>query len=354
MLPQPEREGIARRTGDMSGGDLPPRVALERMISAYRTSQAIRAAAALGLADHLKDGPKSSEQLARTTGTHTPSLYRLLRALASVGLVEEDEGGRFRLTPVGAYLRSDVPGSLRASAIALNEPWYHRAWEGLLSSVQTGEVAFGRVHGMGFWEYCARNPEAGAAFNAAMTGGSTERASTFLASYDLSGVGTLVDVGGGQGRLLAAVLAAHPSMRGVLYDRPEVVAGAEAVLREAGVADRCRVAAGDFFEAVPRGGDAYVLSLIIHDWNDERAVAILKSCHRAMAAGKKLLLIERVIAPRGAPDFAAFTDLSMLVLFGGRERTEAEFRALFEAAGFMLTRVIPTSAQWSVIEGVRT
>jgi hypothetical protein len=334
--------------------DLPSRAALTRMITAYRISQAIHAAAKLGVADRLKDGSKPSDELAAEMGVHAPSLYRLLRALASVGLFEEDDRGRFRLTPLGAYLRSDVPDSARAFAIALNEPWFRRAWEDLPHAIETGERAFDRVHGMGFWDYLARHPEAGAVFDAAMSDDSGIRAHAVIAAYDFVGVRTVVDVGGGQGRLLAAVLGAHRHLRGVLFDRPDVIAGAHDVLGQAGVSDRCEVVAGDFFDSVPGGADAYILSRIVHDWDDESAIAILRRCRHAMALGKKVLLIEQVIAPGNDPDPAKFTDLNMLLLFAGRERTAAEFRSLLQAAGFTMGRVVPTSTPWNVLEGVAT
>jgi hypothetical protein len=326
-------------------------VALGRMLMAHMTTHAIGAAAKLGVADHLKDAVRSSQQLAEATGTQAPSLYRLLRALASVGLVEEDELAHFRLTPVGAYLRSDVPGSVRDFALMLNEPWHTRPWEGLVHSIETGEPAFDDAYGMGLWEYLSRHAEEGMLFDAAMSGGSYDRANALLQSCDLSGVSTLVDVGGGQGRLLAIVLAAHPSMRGILFDRPEVVAAAGQFLQEARISDRCNVVAGDVFDSVPSAGDAYVLSQIIHDWDDERAIKILQSCRLAMEKGSRILLLEQVILPGNGQSGAKFLDLDMLVLIAGRERTAAEFRSLFEATGFAFQRVVPTLNQWCVIEG---
>jgi hypothetical protein len=329
-----------------------PRSALTGLITGHYISQAIYVAAKLGIADQLQDGAKGSEELAKSTKTHAPTLYRLLRALAGVGVFDEDDGGRFSLTPLSEYLVSDVADSARAFAITMNEPWFRRAWEGLPYSVETGQSAFDQVHGIGFWEYLTRDPAAGALFAAAMTGGASERAKLLLRTCDWQGVRTLVDVGGGEGQLLAVVLASHPEMRGLLFDRPEVVTGASAVLQEARVADRCQVVTGDFFERVPEDGDAYVMSQILHDWDDDPAVTILQNCRRAMRQGARLLLIELVLAPRGRADRAAMGDLNMLVLLGGRERTAAEFDTLLQAAGFRLERHTQASPRWSIIEGI--
>jgi len=322
------------------------------MITGYYAAQAIHAAAKLGIADQLRDGRKSSAELAQATGSHAPSLYRLLRALASVGLFDEDEQGRFALTPLGANLRTDVPDSAHPLAIVLNEPWYHRAWEDLLYSVKTGERAFDHVHRMGFWEHMSRYPEDGALFDAAMTGGALARANALLAACDWSGVGTLVDVGGGQGQLLAVVLSAHPEMRGVLIDRQDAVAAAPEVLAKAGVADRCEVVAGDLAESVPSGGDAYVLSLVLHGMDDARAGTVLRNCRQAMRAGGKVLVVEHVVLDGNSADPAKFGDLNMLVMVGGHERTAAEFDTLLQAAGLRLERDTVARPPWHVIEGI--
>jgi hypothetical protein len=321
------------------------------MIAAPYISQMIHAAAKLGVADELQAGPKSAEEIAEALRVHAPSLYRLLRALASLGLFEEDDRGRFALTRLGDYLRTDAPESARAFAIVINEPWIHRAWEDLLYSIQTGERAFNHAHGVGFWDYLAQYPDQGALFDSAMSGGSGPRAAALLGARDWRDVGTLVDVGGGNGQLLASVLAAHPSMRGVVFDQEQVVRDAPAVLREAGVADRCQIVGGDFFEAVPSGGDAYILSQIIHDWDDQQALAILRTCRRAMATGKRLLLIEQVIEGRNSPDMAKIEDVNMLVLLGGRQRTADEYAALFRAAGFGFVGVAGPE-RWKIVEGI--
>jgi hypothetical protein len=307
--------------------------------------------AQLGIADLLKDSPKDVEDLAQVTHTHAPSLYRLLRAVASLGIFAEDDRRRFRLTALAEPLQRDVPGSLHAMATFAGEFWRWQAWGHLRQSIQTGETAFQHTHGMGWFAYLAQHPEASAVFDAAMA--SSERHQTVVAAYDFSTIRTLVDVGGGTGKLLATILQAHPHLQGVLYDTPQVTARAHELLHAAGVADRCAVVAGDFFAGIPSGGDAYLLSLIIHDWDDAPALSLLENCHRAMPAHGKLLVIEQVVPSGNAPSPSKLLDITMLVEAGGRERTETEFRALFAAAGFTLTKIVPTRAPECVLEGIR-
>ena len=330
-------------------GATPPPATLLQMMTGYWVSQALYVAAKLGVADHLAGGQRSSEDLAMATGTHAPSLQRLLRALASVGVFTEATPGHYALTPLAALLQSATPGSMRALAITYNEEQY-RAWGDLLHSVRTGEVAFAHRHGMPIFDYFARHPEADRVFNEAMIGWTTQVAGAVASTYDFSPFGTVVDVGGGYGTLLAAILQRNPNPRGVLFDQPHVVADAEDFLTTAGVADRCARVGGDFFAAVPAGGDAYVLSQILHDWDDERCVAILQQCRRAMPDHGKLLVVELVLPEGEEPFFGKWLDLHMLVMAGGRERTAAEYDALFRAAGFALTRVIPTPPGPSVVE----
>lgn len=338
----------------METEQLPPLLQIhQRMITAYWTSQALHAAATLGIADALRDGPLNADELGTATGTHGPTVFRLVRALAGLGLFLADGDGRLGLTPLGEYLRSDHPQSIRAWAIALNEPWFHRAWEGLTDAVRTGEVAFDRAHGMGFWAYCAAHPDAGALFDAGMTSGSAALARALTQTCDMAGMQTVVDVGGGQGRLLVEVLLNQPHLRGILFDQPQVVSGAERILREAGVLDRCQIVGGSISEEIPGGGDAYILSRILHDWNDADAAIILRSCQRAMAPDARLLLIEQVVPPGNGDAWSKLSDLNMLVLFGGRERTEAEFRQLLASTGFRLAAVHPTPTSWTVVEAVR-
>jgi hypothetical protein len=324
-----------------------------QLIAGFWVSRALYIAAKLGIADLLKGGPKNSEELAQATGMHLPSLYRVLRALASVGVFAEDGHGRFTLTPLAATLRTDVPGSLRAFAIAELGEDHYPAWGEVLHSIKTGEIAFDHLFGMDVWQYRAQHPEEGRIFDEAMASFSSVVNAAIVDSYDFSSLGTIVDVGGGDGSLIASILQANPGMKGVLFDLPHVVAGARRRIEAEGLAERCEVVAGDAFTSVPSGGDAYLLKWIIHDWDDERSVAILKNCHRAMAAHGKLLLVEAVIPHGNTPSFHKFMDLNMLVMTGGRERSEAEYRVLLEAAGFRLTRVILTQSEMSVIEGAR-
>lgn len=333
--------------------DIPPPVAMLQLIAGFWASRAIYIAAKLGIADLLKDRPKNSDELAQSIGMHAPSLYRLLRALASVGVFAEDEHGCFALTPIAATLRTDVPGSLRAFAIAELGEDHYPAWGEALHSVKTGEIAFDHLFGMDVWQYRAQHPEDGKIFDEAMASFSSVVNAVIVASYDFSPFGQIVDVGGGDGSLLASILQANPRMKGVLFDLPHVVAGARRRIEAEGIVERCEVVAGDAFTSVPSGGEAYLLKWIIHDWDEERSVAILKNCHRAMVENGKLLLVEAVIPRGNTPSFHKFMDLNMLVMTGGRERNEAEYQALLEAAGFRLTRIIPTQSEMSVIEGAR-
>jgi hypothetical protein len=324
---------------------------LMQLVLAFRVSQALHVAATLGIADRLAAGPRTAADLARATGTHPRALYRLLRAVASVGVLAEDGAGAFALTELGQYLRADHPQSVHGSAVYQGHPTMWGTWQHLRHSVTTGEPAFRHLYGVDPWAYRAQHPDAGAVFDRAMTSNSLQVRDAVVAAYDFAAARTVVDVGGGNGALLAAILAAHPEARGVLFDQPHVVAGAAPLLRAAGVAARCAVAGGDFFEAVPAGGDVYLLKAIVHDWDDAQAAAILRTCRRAMTPEARVVLIERVLAPGDAPDPSKFHDLNMLVMLGGQERTAAEFAALSRAAGFRLTRVLPTAAGVSLLEG---
>jgi hypothetical protein len=325
------------------------------MAEGYQVSAALRAMVVLDLADHLAAGPRTIVELARATGTHMPSLARLLRALVALDLCAYDDAGRVHLTPLGDTLRADAPDSLQAYARMSTSPWFWRTLQELPQAIRTGEPTFPHVYGVGFWDYLAAHPEEGAIVASALTADSPSRAAALLATCDFSGVGAVVDVGGGQGQLLASLVRAVPSLRGILADRPEVVAGAPEILRAAGAIDRCEVVAVDFFVSAPAGGDAYVLSQIICDWPDEEALAILRVCHQAMAQGARLWLLEVVVAPEDqiTPDHALF-DLTELTLLGGKARTAAEHQALLEMAGFTEVAVRPTEIAWSVIEAIRS
>jgi O-methyltransferase domain/Dimerisation domain len=325
---------------------------LRELINGYQVSQALHVAATLGLADLLEDGPRDADDLAAETGTHAPSLYRLMRALAAAGVFQEDDERRFALTEVGAHLRSDAPGSQRGWAAFIGRPYQFATWSNLLYSVRTGENAFGHVHGTGAWEYRSQHPEESAIFDAAMTSVTGRTNAAVLEAYDFGGFGTVVDVGGSRAVLLAALLSKYPEMRGVLFDLPHVVAGAPEVLERAAVADRCTVVGGSFFDDdVPEGGDAYLLKAIVHDWDDEPATEILRACRRAMRPDAKVLVLERILAPPNEGADAKFSDLNMLVSLSGRERTEAEFEALLAAGGYRLDRVVRSDSHVAVIEG---
>jgi hypothetical protein len=323
------------------------------LIAANRITQAIYVVAELGIADILKDGPRSAEEVAKAAGASEDSVYRLLRALASLDLFATLPGRRFELTPSGQSLRGDVPGSLRAWARFNGHEITWRPWGELLYSVKTGKSAFDHVFGTTVFEYAAKHSDAGVALNDAMTALSAIDSASVAEAYDYSGIGTLVDVGGGHGFLLTALLRTNSSLRGILFDLPHVVEGAADRFRREGLADRCAIVGGDFFDTVPGGGDAYAMKFIIHDWDDDRAIRILRNCRRVMRGGARLLIIERVLSAGDEPDFGKFSDLQMLVFApSGRERTEAEFRAVYDAAGFRLTRVVPTTSPLSIIEGV--
>jgi len=321
------------------------------MIIGSWVSRAIYVAAKLQLTDLLADGPRPAEELAAAAGVAPRPLYRLLRALAGVDVFARDADGRFRLNPLAEPLGGRGPDSLRALAVTLGEE-KDRCWDDLFETVRTGETAFDRLYGRPVFAYLGEHPEQAEIFDAAMTGFSGRAMRAVLDAYDLSGVATLADVGGGLGTNLAAALGRYPALRGLLFDRPHVVARARPRLEAAGVAGRCAVAGGDFFEAAPRGADAYLLGHILHDWEDAQAGLILDNLRRAMPAGAKLLVVEYVLPEGDGAAFAKLLDLHMMVAIGGLERTEAEYRRLLAAHGFRLTRVVPTAGDISVIEGV--
>ena len=329
-----------------------PATAVTHLIMGFRTTQIIYAAAKLGIADLLKDGPQDASAMASVIGVHPRALYRLLRALASLGFFAETIDGRFQLTAFAQTLRSDVPGSLRGLALLFGDEWLWRAYGMTLHSVTTGLPAFDLVHGQALFEYLQRHPEAASTFDQAMTANSEQESTAVLAAYDFSDAVNLVDVGGGQGALLAAILKAYPQAYGVLFDQGSVIDRARNVMDYAGVADRCAMTPGNFFEAVPEGGDIYVLKSILHDWDDRQSITILKKCLEVMKRGSRLLVIERVVPEGNEPSEAKLFDINMLVVTGGLERTEREYRKIFEAAGFDLTRIIPTKAPVSIVEGI--
>ena len=332
--------------------NIPPQAQLGQMITGYWTSQAIYAAAKFGIADLLNDGPKSADELASATGTKSELLYRLLRALASVGIFAEEDGKRFSLTPLAEPLRSDVAGSQRSLALMMGDAQY-RAWGNLADTVQTGDNAYEKIFGKPIFDHLAEQPEKARIFDAAMTGIHGRETGAILDAYDFSGINVIADIGGGNGSKITAILQKHPEMRGILFDLPHVVERARPHIEAAGLSDRCQLVDGDFFQSVPSGADAYVMRHIIHDWDDEKSLTILRNCQAIMSPGKRLLLIESVIPPGNDPFMGKFLDLTMMLIPGGKERTEEEYRELYDKAGFDLVRIVPTNTEVSVIEGIR-
>jgi SAM-dependent methyltransferase len=323
------------------------------MITGYWVSQAVGVAARLGVADQLTAGPRSSDDLARAVGAQPQALHRVLRMLASIGIFSQPDPGVFALTPLGETLRSDTPGSLRYFAIAETAFGHWAPWGRLLDSVQTGKPMAREALGGELWEWYGQNEEEAAFFSAAMGNLSALAASELVRVYDCTTARTIADIGGAHGVLLAAALRANPNARGILFDMPHVIATAADALEGQGVADRCELVSGDFFDAVPGGADLHILKQILHDWDDEHAMQLLKNCHRALAPGGNLLLVEMVVPADNQPGMAQAMDLNMLVLLGGRERTEAEYRDLLGDAGFRLERVIATHSPFQVIEATR-
>jgi SAM-dependent methyltransferase len=356
MGPSPRRILMTDSSHSHTANDVSvsPAVALRDLCTGFWRAQAVAVAAQIGIADHLKDGPKTAEELAQLVGAHPGALYRLLRGIACVGVFAEDAQGRFSLTPLAALLLTDNPQSWRAAAILNGAPWIWQPWGDLLYSVKTGKPAFDHIFGMEFDVYLAHHQDAVDIFQAFMQVATAEEALAVAPVYDFSGMTTVVDVGGGRGALLGAILQANPHLRGILFETPHVIATARPALEAQGIADRCQFVAGDFFEALPAGGDAYILKWILVSWDDERAISILQNCHRAMRENGKLLVVERIIPTGNAPFYGKLADLNLLVLYRGRHRTEAEYRSLFARAGFTLAQIIPTHSptEFSVIEGV--
>jgi SAM-dependent methyltransferase len=331
----------------------PPSAQLMQMIFGFMISQAVSVAASLGIADLLKDGPRDVEDLARRAGVHGGALYRLLRALASVGVFAEEEERRFRSTPLAEPLRADAPDTLRDFSIFFGADFHLRVWGELLYSVKHGQPAFNHLHNSEVFEYLAQHPAHAEVFNSGMTSLSASVSDPIVSAYDFSGIARLADIGGGHGYLLSTILKHYPAMTGVLYDAQAVISGAANVLKRQGVERRCEFVAGDFFESVPRACDAYIMKHIIHDWEDDKSLKILRNCHRAMNPKGRLLVVEMVVPEGNAPSPSKFLDLEMLLFLHSLERTEKEYRALFTEAGFELTRVVPTPTPYSIVEGVR-
>ncbi|MCV7196231.1 methyltransferase [Mycobacterium angelicum] len=329
---------------------VPPPVAMMEMVAEMWAAQAITAAAQLGIADALANGPLSAEDLAAAVDADAGALRRLLRALISRGIFRQRRDGRYDLTPLADTLRRDAEISVDGWARWLGSPQHREHWTHLTDAIRTGRPVIQELRGKPAFEYLASEAELGEIFNSAMTGGSAVSIPPVIAAYDFSPYATIVDVGGGHGRLLAAILAATPGARGILFDLPQVVAGAPAMFAEHGVQNRVRVDEGSFFESVPAGGDAYVLKSVIHDWPDDDAVRILRNVRSAAATGSHVLLIEFVVPKHHREYLGNWLDLEMLVALDAQERTAAQFDQLFRRAGFQLTRVVQTASPFHILE----
>ncbi len=330
----------------------PPEVFLTQLAFAPLMTQALYVAAKLGLADLLAKKPQTVSELAAATNTHERALYRVMRSLASIGVFAEVDPKVFALTPNAEPLRSDVPNSMRNGALFMGEAWHWNVWGNLLYSVKTGKPAWGHTHGAEVFDYFAVNPAQSEIFNNAMTDMSAAAATAIVGAYDFSAFETLADIAGGHGLLLAQILKANPKLKGILFDVPPVIAGANALLERVGVANRVEKVSGDFFAAVPCA-NAYIMKHIIHDWDDERCVTLLKNIHAAMRGDGKVLIVEVIVPEDNEPHYSKLLDLEMLASPGGIERTANEYRELLHAAGLRLTRIVPTESPFSIIEAVK-
>jgi SAM-dependent methyltransferase len=324
-----------------------------QMITGYWVSQAIGVVARLGVPDQLANGPRSTDDLALAVGAHPASLFRVMRLLASIGVFSQPDPGIFRLTPLGDTLRSDTLGSVRYFAIAETAYGHWQPWGKLLESVKTGTPMPRESLGIELWEWYGQNPEEAEFFSAAMGDLSALAARELVRVYDFTTARTIADIGGAHGVLLAAAMDANPNARGILIDLPHVIATAADAIAAAGITDRTECIAGDFFASVPDGADVHILKQVVHDWDDEHAAKILTNCHRALAPGGKLLLVEMIVPEDNRPSPAQPMDINMLVMLGGRERTDAEYQELLTRAGFRTERIIPTHSPFSVIEATR-
>lgn len=339
----------------MSEEPINPAVSIYQLMTGRWISHIIGVTAELGLADDIGKAPMSADELAASHGLHAPSVYRLLRALSSLGIFAEREDGRFEHSPLSNALRSDAPFSMRGICRILNRPWAIEAWANLAQTLSDGRPAFDRLQGKPLFDFLAQHPSEMAIFADAMGGDFTEQAAQAAANaYDFSGIRVLADIGGSRGNVLAAVLAHHPQLRGILFDLPGVMGEARNLLERRGVLARVALEPGSFFERVPAGADAYLLKHVLHDWNDADALRILRSVHAAATPGARLLLLESVISGRNVAQPAAILDLEMLAITGGRERTREEWERLMGDSGFRFQRVVPTQAGFSLLEAIRT
>ncbi len=325
---------------------------LRELVNGFRISQALHVAAVLGVSDLLADGPLDLESLARRTDSNPESLGRLLRALAAVGIYVQTDDGGYANSELSEALRTGAPGSVKGWATLIGEPYFWSAWGHLLSSTRSGETAFTALYGMDVWAYRAGDATRTAVFDAAMTDLAARMAAAVAEAYDFPDHGLLVDIGGGHGALLAGVLAAYPSLSGVVFDLPHVVAGADEILTDTPARERIRLVAGDMFESVPTGGDVYLMKSVLHDWPDEDCESILRICRAAMSPSSALLIVERLLAGPNEGADTKFSDLNMFVMTGGRERSEEQFVRLLERSGLQHRRTLYTTSPWSVVEAV--
>jgi hypothetical protein len=334
----------------MNAQELPLPAKLMKFIVGKWISKPIYVAAELGIADILADGPKNIEELAQITKSHSASLYRMMRALASVGIFSETEGKHFELTPMAEYLKS---GSMRSIALMFNSDWSDKAWGYFLDSVKTGGIAFEKAHGLPVAKWLEINPRAAAVFNEANAVKAANSHKAILDVYNFAGFNTLTDVGGGTGVLMAEILNVNPFMKGVIADVPAVIQKAKKTIKVRGLQNRCQAVECDFFKEIPAGSEVYLMSNILHDWTDDQCRKILTNCHRAMESNSRLLVVEMIVPPGNEPSIAKLLDLEMMVTTGGRERREDEFKNLLESTGFKLTRIIPTKNTVCVLEAMR-
>lgn len=339
-------------TAPQAQSEMPPHAQVIQMVTGYWVSKLVYAAAKLGLADHLADGPKNADELAVPTGTHAPTLHRFMRSLAGLGILTESDEQRFSLTPLGEALKTGAPGSARATVLTFGGPTMVKAFEGIMHSLETGKTGFEAEFGMPVFDYFAQHHDEASMFSESMVGFHGGETPAVAAAYDFSGFGTIVDVGGATGNMLAAILNQHAGPRGILFDMPHVVANAPALLETNDIADRVTIENGSFFESVPAGGDAYILSHIIHDWNEEQCLTILGNVRKAMKPDGTLLIVEFVLPEGDTPHLGKLADMVMLVIPGGQERTAAEYETLLGKADFRLNRVVPTESPVSIVEAV--
>lgn len=314
-------------------------------------TQLISAVARLGIADLLSDGEKSVAELAKATGTIEKRLYRILRALTGIGIFTESSSQHFELTELAEPLRKDSPNSVRNLAIMMGSEWHARAWANILHCLENRESAFEGVYGASLFNYLQGHPDDAAVFHNTMTATAQKQAAAVCHAYNFPDVGTIVDIGGGHGNLLSQILLAHPNLRGILFDSPSVAKDAARLIESKGLTDRCQVVGGDFYDGVPKGGDVYLLKRIIHDYDDDKALTILRHCCDVMTENDRILVIDIVFTGEDLPSLNNLMDLEMMVLLNGKERTEAEFKELFSRAGLKLQRIIPTRSEVSIVEG---